>query len=149
MKKSAIAELDRCAEWLLAQGCAVKTVDMEAIAPEGVSDPGSWARRTMRKMEDTGRAQRDDVDKKSGGVWWVHPKLGETMAINGGKFGLFPGPLTNRLMGTTAVGMCDDFLSAAKSFGAYLEQKLRAHRNQRDPAPQLSRKARRALGSRV
>lgn len=71
--KKMIAELDRCAAWLKAQPHAVKTTDMAKIAPPEVKDPESWARRMMRKMDETGRAMADDVDSRSGGVWWVHP----------------------------------------------------------------------------
>lgn len=73
MKKSTIRELDRCEAWLKDQTEAVKTVDMEAIAPPTVTDKASWARRTMRKMEDTGRAMADSHDSRSGATWWVHP----------------------------------------------------------------------------
>lgn len=72
--KKMIAELDRCAAWLLSQPHAVKTTDMAKIAPPEVKDAESWARRMMRKMDETGRAMADDVDSRSGGVWWVHPK---------------------------------------------------------------------------
>lgn len=97
MKKSAIRELDRLAAWLLDQGAAVKTTAMESQAPATVKDRGTWARRMMRKMEDTGRAVRDDVDNRSGGVWWVHPDMGAEPPT------LRSSPLLTALRGGTAL----------------------------------------------
>lgn len=71
--KRMIRELDRCAAWLLSQTEPVKSHQMAVLAMSGITDKESWARRMMKRMEETGRARVDDVDSAGGGYWWVHP----------------------------------------------------------------------------
>lgn len=101
--KKMIAELDRCAAWLKAQPHAVKTTDMANIAPREVKDPESWARRMMRKMDETGRAMADDVDSRSGGVWWVHPDFGKDHPVEAVEVAEFTDPRLTKFLSGTAV----------------------------------------------